>query len=89
MSSAPNRLTSTSTAAAESARALALRDEKAELTAEQEEAEYDIFTVTETARILKEEVCIVFIERVSLAAECTQTHLTLPYSPSSFTLFSS
>ena len=56
MSSAPNRGTFTSAAAAESSRALALRDEKAELTAEQEEAEYDNFTVAETARILKEEV---------------------------------
>ena len=67
MSSAPNRITFTSAAAAESSRVLALRDEKAELTAEQEEAEYDIFTVAETARILKEEV-----RAVSRACRCVE-----------------
>ena len=45
--------------AAESARSLAARDESAELTAEQEEAEYETFTRMETERILREEVCAV------------------------------
>ena len=54
--SATARITTTSSAAAESARVFNLRDEKAELTAEQEEAEYESFTKAETERILKEEV---------------------------------
>lgn len=52
--------------AAESARSLTARDESAELTAEQEEAEYETFTRMETERILREEVCALCLRRYGM-----------------------